>query len=167
MPIYLADYAEELKAIGTERFLRKYPHPVLIVAGISGKLKDESTRGGTTIVAESSDMMLLGSLVGRVFPLVKGQYAAPGPGPVSVGRTSDNDVAIPEYSISKRHCFLAVVGNEVRVTDVGSTNGTQVNGVALEPKKPRALAGGETLTLGRFALLFHLPRGFREYLQSL
>jgi predicted component of type VI protein secretion system len=87
-------------------------------------------------------------------------------GPVTIGRTSNNDLAIPEYTISTRHCLLALVDGEYRLTDLGATNGTWVNDVALAPRKPCRLQGGETLRMGRFTLLFHLPRGFGEFLRQ-
>jgi pSer/pThr/pTyr-binding forkhead associated (FHA) protein len=96
--------------------------------------------------------------------VVKGKNSIPGP--VSIGRTSDNDLAIPEYTISTRHCILAVVDGQYRLTDLGATNGTMVNDVKLAPRKPHVLSGGDTLRMGRFTLLFHLPRGFGEYLRA-
>ena len=164
MASYVAEYAEELRKIGSEAFLRLYAHPVFIVQGISGTLVDQRPTG-TTVVASATDMMQLTSLVGRVFPVTKSKFSPPGP-TINVGRTSDNDLAIPEYSISKRHCVLARVGDEIRLTDCGSTNGTLVNGVPVEAKRPCSLVGGETITLGRFALVFYMPRGFVAYLKS-
>jgi pSer/pThr/pTyr-binding forkhead associated (FHA) protein len=83
-----------------------------------------------------------------------------------VGRVSDNDICVPEYSISKLHCYLALVGSEVRLTDCGSTNGTTINGQVVQPKKPYPLQGGEKLVMGRFAFLFHRAAGFAEYLRA-
>jgi hypothetical protein len=50
--------------------------------------------------------------------------------------------------------------------DLGSVNGTLVNEVRLEPRKPCVVHGGETLRLGRFTLVFHLARGFGEFLRQ-
>ncbi len=159
--VYLADYREELREVGLDNFIRAHFHPVLIVVGCVGTLKARSGAGGT-VVAQQTDTVLMGTLAGRVFPLAKERYSAPGP--ILVGRTADNDVAIPEYSISRRHCQILVVGRDVRITDCGSTNGTLVNGVPLVPRKPHVLAGGDKLQLGRFALAFHHPRGFAAHL---
>ena len=52
------------------------------------------------------------------------------------------------------------------LTGLGATNGTFVNDLPLTPRKPCRLKGGETLRLGRFSLLFHLPRGFGEFLRQ-
>jgi pSer/pThr/pTyr-binding forkhead associated (FHA) protein len=82
------------------------------------------------------------------------------PGPVTVGRADDNDVVFPDYSVSQQHCQIAVVEQEIQLMDRGSTNGTFLNGVRLVPRKPVVLVGGDTVTLGRFNCLFHLPHGF-------
>ena len=163
MPAYLADYEAEYRRLGPQSFVRAYPWPVLIVTGIGGILEGNSSRSGTMIAA-NSDLLQAAALAGRVFPVVKGRNSVPGP--VSIGRTSDNDLAIAEYTISTRHCILALVDGEYRLTDLGATNGTFINGVLLPPRKPGRLRGGETLRMGRFTLLFHLPRGFGEFLRQ-
>jgi predicted component of type VI protein secretion system len=45
-----------------------------------------------------------------------------------IGRTEDCDLRIDHKSISKIHCVLAVTDGLVLVRDLGSTNGTRVNG---------------------------------------
>jgi hypothetical protein len=162
VPTYIADYKDDLATMGPVRFAQNYPYPVLIVLGLTGTLQGPS--GSGTVVAQASDTMLLSTLVGRVFPISKAKHA--NPGPVRVGRTSDNDICIPEYSISKFHCHLALVGPDMRLVDSGSTNGTTVNGKRLAPKTGVVLTGGETLVMGRFALLFHRASSFVAYLST-
>jgi len=137
---------------------------VLVVTGIAGDLGDNTSKSGTMVATISSAILQATSLDGRVFSVVKGRNSAPGP--VSIGRTSDNDLAIPEYTLSTHQCLLAQVDGECRLTDMGATNGTLVDGVRLMPRKPCQLKGGETLRMGRLTLLFHLPRGFAEYLRQ-
>jgi len=162
MPSYLADFEAEYLRLGPQAFVRAFPSPVFVVTGIAGELGDNASKSGTMIATSVSAMMQASSLDGRVFPAVKGKNS--GPGPVTIGRTADNDVAIPEYTISTHHCLLAMVDGEYRLTDMGATNGTRVDGQPLVPRKPCCLKGGETVVLGRFTLLFHLPRGFADYL---
>jgi pSer/pThr/pTyr-binding forkhead associated (FHA) protein len=164
MPSYLTDFEAEYLRVGPQAFVRTYPWPVLVVTGIAGALGDNTSRSGTMVATTTSTMMQATSLEGRVFPVVKGRNSAPGP--VSIGRTSNNDLAIPEYTISTHHCLLALVDGAYRLTDMGATNGTWVDGVQLVPRKPCPLKGGETLRMGRFSLLFHLARGFAEYLRQ-
>jgi pSer/pThr/pTyr-binding forkhead associated (FHA) protein len=138
---------------------------MLVVLGMAGLLKGQSSLDKTIVAqASASDTLIVTQLMGRVFPVVKGEYSPPGP--ISIGRTKDNDIAIAESSISKRHCFFTVIAWEIRITDCGSTNGTFVNGTRLEAKKAHRLTGGETLTLGRIALQVYRPQELLEYLRN-
>jgi hypothetical protein len=49
------------------------------------------------------------------------------PGEHRVGRTEDNDWCVPHPSVSSHHCVIRVSNGEVRVQDLGSTNGTLLN----------------------------------------
>lgn len=56
------------------------------------------------------------------------------PGINTIGRHEDNDLPIPDPSISEAHCQIIVSEGGVRLRDLGSTNGTFVN--ARELQKP-------------------------------
>jgi hypothetical protein len=159
VPTFVSDYAGELSNIGEAAFAQNHPHAVLVVTGVAGALAEQASLN-RTLVTEPSGLSVQSvvGLIGRVFPLVKGKYSSPGP--ISVGRTPDNDVTIAESSISARHCFLRVMGTEISLTDAGSTNGTFVNGVKIPAKKAQTVKEGDVLTMGRFALAFHPTRGF-------
>lgn len=60
-----------------------------------------------------------GALFGRSFPLQS---------ILSIGRADDAGLRIPLDSISRQHARLTPAGNEVLVEDLGSANGTWVNG---------------------------------------
>ena len=45
--------------------------------------------------------------------------------PISIGRSSDCDICIPEGHISRQHCNLSVIDNELMLTDT-SANGTDI-----------------------------------------
>ena len=51
-----------------------------------------------------------------------------GRGPIVVGRHSHCDVCLRSIRVSRRHCCLAEVDGEVWVRDLGSTNGTWIDG---------------------------------------
>jgi hypothetical protein len=53
------------------------------------------------------------------------------PGINCLGRNDGNDLVISEPSVSGSHCQLILADGTVRVQDVGSTNGTFVNGVQI------------------------------------
>lgn len=64
-----------------------------------------------------------GSLKGKVFPLTKPR--------VIVGR-SGADIVVPDGEVSRKHCLLEVHGPTATLLDLGSTNGTFVNGELVE-----------------------------------
>jgi len=47
---------------------------------------------------------------------------------IIVGRSSDLDMVLVEEMVSRRHARIQLVGGYVNVDDLGSTNGTFVNG---------------------------------------
>jgi pSer/pThr/pTyr-binding forkhead associated (FHA) protein len=64
----------------------------------------------------------------------------------TIGRLEDNTFPILEASISSHHCEVLLRGNDVVVKDLGSTNGTFINGdrITESPLKP-----GQILRLGQ------------------
>lgn len=160
---YLEQYADQYREVGDEAFKRLYPWPFLVALGMAGELED--SRGTNTSIINIADSVLeRGRISGRVFPLVKSRYSPKGP--ITIGRTSENDVVIPEYSVSRKHCFIALVNGVYRVTDWGSSNGTLVNDADIGRMTPRILQGGEILTLGRLMLLFLPPKNFAEHVRG-
>ncbi len=71
------------------------------------------------------------------------------PGTLSVGRRDGNDIVIPDPYASGRHAEISVKDDGFTVTDLGSTNGTMVNGVKLEPNAPREVQIGDEITFGQ------------------
>lgn len=79
-------------------------------------------------------------------------------GPVTfvIGRAPGVDVVIPDNRISRRQCSIEVTKDEVRLVDLGSANGSYVNG----KKTPKAvLEDGDRVLLGRVELGVSLARG--------
>lgn len=160
---YLEQFAEQFFQVGEESFKRLYPFPFLLTLGMAGDLA-ESHGTNTSIINLADSVLERGRIAGRVFPLIKGRYSPKGP--ITIGRTADNDVVIPEYSVSRKHCFIALVEGEYRITDWGSANGTLVNEVDIGKMTPCRLQGGEIITLGRLMLLFLPPRLFVEHVHG-
>ncbi|HMO10219.1 MAG TPA: DUF3662 and FHA domain-containing protein [Actinotalea sp.] len=73
-------------------------------------------------------------------------------GPVTViGRGSDADIIVDDPGVSRRHLEIRVTPDGVIASDLGSTNGTYVEGHQV----PAAtLVDGNTLTIGRTQILF-------------
>ena len=80
--------------------------------------------------------------------------------PVSLGRSSSCDVPLNDTECSRRHALVnPQMGGEAWVVDLGSTNGTYVNGRRI--LRPTRLADGDRLTIGRSEFTFHGPSAAR------
>lgn len=71
-------------------------------------------------------------------------------------REGDNDIVVPDPYCSGRHADLAFEDGRFTITDIGSTNGTLVNGVKLDADAPRELTDGDEITLGRMAFVLEV-----------
>jgi len=68
---------------------------------------------------------------------------------ISVGRTNNNDLVVPDMSISKLHAFFSHTPRGFEVADAGSKNGTWLGGDLLQPRQPRLLKLGDRIRFGR------------------
>jgi pSer/pThr/pTyr-binding forkhead associated (FHA) protein len=71
---------------------------------------------------------------------------------VTVGRGHANDIPLDDEFASTQHARVESRGDGVWLEDVGSTNGTAVNGVLIE--KPRRLTPGDVIRIGETDLRF-------------
>jgi len=71
---------------------------------------------------------------------------------VLIGRVPGNDLMIPDASVSARHARLRLSGGVWTLADLGSVNGTTVDGTPVV--RAQALAPGSELTLGATTLVF-------------
>jgi hypothetical protein len=84
-----------------------------------------------------------GPLPGHRFPLVKPM--------ITVGRQPGNDIVISDPQVSRRHASLSWDGTRWIIQDLGSRNGTFINGVQLTA--PGVLQSGDQIGLGSAVLL--------------
>jgi hypothetical protein len=70
---------------------------------------------------------------------------------ITIGRTANNDVHLPDASVSKFHAYFHVDG-AVRIVDAGSHNGTRVDDVPCTPKTAVEVHPGARIELGRINL---------------
>ncbi len=71
-----------------------------------------------------------------------------------LGRSADNTIQLPDASISRYHAYLGVdEEGQVRLTDLGSTNGSFLNGRRLPENTPVLLQDGDRLQLGANVVL--------------
>ncbi len=72
---------------------------------------------------------------------------------VGIGRLEDNDVVIAKHSVSRRHARITPVPGGYWITDLGSRNGTQLNGERFRGES-RWLSNGDTVLVGGEAMRF-------------
>lgn len=70
-------------------------------------------------------------------------------GTVSIGRAENNDVQIKDSTVSSHHAKIVTFFNASYIEDLGSTNGTYVNGKRV---KKQTLKHGDTISLGTHSL---------------
>jgi hypothetical protein len=71
--------------------------------------------------------------------------------PISIGRRPECNIVLADPNVSRTHAEIRAQGDGFLLTDLGSTNGTKINGVRVEQ---RLLADGDELTFGNTRLRF-------------
>jgi pSer/pThr/pTyr-binding forkhead associated (FHA) protein len=70
---------------------------------------------------------------------------------LSIGRRADNDVCLPNLAVSGEHAVVVTILTDSFLEDLGSTNGTLVNG---KPIAKHFLRDGDQIDIGRHKLLY-------------
>ena len=80
-------------------------------------------------------------------------------GGLRLGRSSSNDIQIPDEELSRNHCLFELTeGDGIRVTDLASANGTIVNGTELK-NDPATLKPGDVIEVGQTVIHVIGPGG--------
>lgn len=96
------------------------------------------------------------SLQEAVYPLTKGPLSASADIlKYDIGRAVGNDFVIPDFAISKQHARIELTHHEYYIRDLGSRNGTFVNGKAVRERT--RIAVRDTICLARYEFAFVSP----------
>ncbi|MBG0788453.1 MAG: FHA domain-containing protein, partial [Anaerolineaceae bacterium] len=87
--------------------------------------------------------MRSGPTPGKTYPLEKQE--------ILLGRDLANDIAISDPEVSRRHSRFLMQEDNVIIEDLGSTNGTFLNGQRIA--SPQQLRAGDVITLGENIVL--------------
>ncbi len=93
---------------------------------------------------EATLVVQQGSHAGKSFPVAQDK--------VTIGRLDETDVALKDGEISREHARISWLGLEYVIEDLGSSNGTFVNGERVT--KARMLRPGDSIRLGQTTLRF-------------
>ncbi len=89
-----------------------------------------------------------------------GSYTLPEQGTITIGRGGELDIVVVEDMVSRRHAEIRVEGEQVVYQDLGSTNGSFLNG---ERFSKATLKHGDRLALGSSILEYRSPEtGLQE-----
>jgi pSer/pThr/pTyr-binding forkhead associated (FHA) protein len=70
----------------------------------------------------------------------------------TIGRKPHNDIQIDNLAVSGEHAVIVTILNDSFLEDMGSTNGTQVNGSSV---KKHFLQNGDVIEVGKYKLKYH------------
>jgi len=111
---------------------------------------DDSLAQGQFLVASTFQEAPGGAAVGSLF-LEDGRRVEIGEQPLSIGRMPECDINLSDANVSRKHAEVRRQGTGFVVVDLGSTNGTRVNGAGV---KERVLNNGDEITVGATKLRF-------------
>jgi pSer/pThr/pTyr-binding forkhead associated (FHA) protein len=74
----------------------------------------------------------------------------------TLGRRPYNDIVIDNLAVSGEHAALQLVGADVFIEDLNSTNGTYINGKAV---KKQMLVHNDTVEVGKYKIKYHADQG--------
>ncbi|MGM0578394.1 MAG: FHA domain-containing protein [Myxococcota bacterium] len=135
-----------------------------IYSGTMAHVKPRRLPGRPVDAGVARDLELSGQ---RYAPLCKAPHTPPFR-PVTLGRSEDADVVLPDFTVSGEHAHVVPDpdGRGFSLVDLGSTNGTWVGGRKLVPGRPHPIRSGERLVLGRLVLRFLTPQDFHRFLSA-
>jgi ABC-type multidrug transport system ATPase subunit len=114
-----------------------------------------------SVVVRPGDRVTLGKRVPMPWPAARGAGPASAPARMlRIGRDPDNDVVIDAPMVSRRHARLVVDGVGARIEDLGSSNGTYVNGVRV--RGGAAVRPGDRIGLGSYSFTPNLAGDLEE-----
>jgi hypothetical protein len=130
---------------------------------------DQDDQNEPESVAEESGRTMVYSTAGRVAEpleerarsrhqtallLMGGKRLVVGPAGATMGRSRRCDVLVDDPNVSRKHAEIRPRGGSWVLTDLGSTNGSRLNGRRLE--EPEVLKPGDEIELGTTILRFEL-----------
>jgi pSer/pThr/pTyr-binding forkhead associated (FHA) protein len=161
----IRDLAGKLKKLGEEHFRKRFPHPFLVA--ISRPPEDREWMDPRTAESKLSDIsdIEMRSQSGEAVAVAKSNRNA-FKKVITVGRARNNDIVLRAPKISKLHAQFVPEKDGCDLMDMGSANGTTVNGVQLNKDQSVRLNSGDEVAFWRYTFEYHDPDSFIEHLRK-
>jgi hypothetical protein len=161
----LESLRDEARTLSREEFEARHGAAFLLLSAVRPHAPQNTFSTHLELLGDDDASERTGAISTLVYPLRSAVHI------VSVGRASDNDVVVPDRSISRRHAFLKRgADGGFLVLDAGSSNGTTVNGASVMVRgagQPTRVRPGDTIRLGGLEFTFADAKGLREFAASL
>jgi hypothetical protein len=152
-------YRDDARNLSAEEFTARHGDAFLLLSMIPSPSPQNTSSTHLAFLDEPE--AATGALATLVYPLRSEVHI------VTLGRARDNDVVVPDRSVSRRH---ALVKRDPKagllVLDAGSSNGTSVNGKPVLTKgagPPTPLSPGATLRIGSLEFTYVHAAGLRGF----
>lgn len=106
------------------------------------------------------------SLGAAIYPLMKRDVGFIYRGYFLLGRIEKCDFVMNDFSISREHAKINVEEGKFFITDLGSTNGTWINGIRLEPHLRTPLPLDVNIAFGRYEFTIMSSQSLYEHLKN-
>ncbi len=157
-----------------DSFIRFVRQPVLAGAAIqAGRISSQGSGAGGDEMNRTQIFEPSGTNPGAspasealkhaIYPLIKGEYSTTSSKAFVIGRIDGNDMIMPDFAISKKHATINMDSNSFYLKDLGSTNGTFVNGKRLD-KKSLKIHDQDVLSFARYEFTFLFPSSLYKML---
>jgi pSer/pThr/pTyr-binding forkhead associated (FHA) protein len=115
----------------------------MIFTPVTGAAEEEAVIEIKPPVEEAVLVVKKGPLVGQRFALTRGT--------ITLGRDPGSDIFLNDITVSRKHAKVDFDPPHFVIRDVGSLNGTYINGKRVEKS---TLSQGDELQIGKFKLIF-------------
>ena len=102
-------------------------------------------------IANADEKVIAAGFIVTDGPIAGSKYLL-GAGKSTIGRHPESSIFFDDITVSRRHAEVTLSGTEVKVTDVGSLNGTYLNQRQIDSSQQ--LVPGDVLQIGKFKLVY-------------
>ncbi len=147
----------EQSIVGTKRFVRNADGELVDEDGAKLSTDEVNALGSAGSMTFDDDMILRLEVEGAPTPILvfpKGEIALGRRDPAT-GTMPDVDLtafAAYRLGVSRKHAIIRHNQKKLEIYDLGSSNGTSVNGVKLASHQPHPLRDGDMITLGKMLM---------------